>query len=598
MTKDPIEERFLATIAGKSEDEIKALALASPAVHFACFCTIKDKENRVIHPQPNVLQLRMSEAYETLRELGVRVRIICTKPRQVGCSSFASHIVYHFGQIEPIEGISISDNKKHSGEILDKIKDYGKTDSYPWGVTMIPSASHSAAWTNGTTWTIDTAENPDAGVGGTRQAGHFSEVSKWPKTAKRNDKTTMAAVLPSLSGMGTVVIAESTPEGALGWQYSTWQEAVTLAEFLKMYEAGIRPEEVWVKVFAAWYEFADNARANPVSEAEIAMIRRTLDDHEKKEIALYNLTWEQIAWRRDTIKSICNGDPKVFSYYYPSDDVSCWMASGAPRFDMAICCDMAIRAEMSTPDAGYLVRQDNDQVMFHRQRDGTGDIWVWETPREGLRYLVSIDPATDESQTIGADPDRHSVSVWRAGYHDTALDRWMPAKRVARVKPPYYADGDQVAGHVIRLSRYYGRATATIEINCGLDILRLILEANVSVVKRRPYSHRMGKVVEQYGFRMTDVQERDMVLEGFAAAIRERNIDPSCPHAVNEYKTFIITQSGRAEAASGCHDDDVLADAIAWECMPSASEYQRHKMKNVDPTDRGENGWRSVRKNW
>lgn len=596
MEADKISQTFADSLRGKTADELQLMALKSPAVHFSLFVTIRDKNNKIISPEPNVLQLRMSEAYETLKNMGVKVRIIVTKPRRAGCSTFGTHIVYHHGMRTPIEGIAISDIKDHSEEMLEKIKAYGKVDTFPWGHRVMRDPNQSIAWDNGTKWVIDTAENPDAGVGGTRQCGFFSEVSKWPQTANRNDKKTMAAVLPSLSGSESVAIAESTPERAAGWQFSTWQEAVWLHEFIAMHKAGIRPEEQWVKVFAAWFEFADNQRSEPVQEAEIAQIKRTLIHREEKGIAKYGWTWEQVAWRRDTISSICNGDEKIFDFYYPEDDVTCWMSGGSPRFDMGILVDMEGQAGASTPDTGYLVSQDDKRVSMQRTRDGTGDILVWEPPQTGLRYLVTCDPASDASQTIGADPDRHSVSVWRAGYHDSAFDRWMPAKKVARLRPPFYGDGDEVAGHVTRLSRFYGGAIVAIEINCGLDILRLLKLANVPLYKRRPMSHRTHEVQEQYGFKMGDKQERNALIEGFAAAIRNRDIEVFCQHSITEYKMFIVKPNGRAEAAGGAHDDDVMADAIAWETLPSATEYRMHAAKQVDPPDR--DTWRRAIRSW
>ena len=484
-----------------------------------------------------------------------------------------------------------------SVSLLDKLKTYSTNDSYPWEITVVSNPAASIEWSNGTKWTIDTAENSNAAVGDTNQLGFFSEVSKWPQTTAKNDAKVMAAVLPTLSGSDTVAIAESTPEGATGWQYENWQTAVTLDEFLRMHAAGIRPEEQWVKVFAAWFEFADNRRANPVQPAEIAMIEATLDETEREEIEKYGLDWEQVAWRRDIIRSICKGDPKVFAYYYPSDDVSCWLASGSPRFDMQILAEMENKARAGAWEAGNLVTQHNGLVGF--QRDGQGSILMCEPPRLHLRYVVVLDPATDASQTISADPDRHSLSVWRAAYRDTANDVWRVAKKVARLRPPFYGEGDEVAGHAVRLCQFYGNALYCQEVNCGLDILRLVRLAGVACYKRRPLSHRTGVVVEQFGFRLNDQQDRNAIIEGFAAAIRERAIEVTCQHSIGEYKKFVRKKSGRAEAAAGSHDDDVLADCMAWEVLPQASEYREQQAEHVDPPDR--DTWRStnaVRRGW
>lgn len=597
---DRIIERFsesLAEARAKGPEELAALALISPAVHFACFVTIRNKDNQVITPVPNILQLRMSEAYETLRALGIKVRIICVKPRQVGCSSFAGHIGYHHGQRYSIEGITISDVDEHSEELLGKLKDYAKVDTFPWGNSVVKDPAQSISWSNGTKWAMDTAQNPNAGVGGTRQFGHFSEVSKWPQTKTRNDRKTMSAVLPSLSGQDSVAIAESTPEGAFGWQYGTWQEAWWLEDFLKAYEGGYRPDEVWIKVFAGWWEFPEHARKEMVSDGEVAQIRNSLTDHEKKEIELYDLSWEQLAWRRDTIKGVCGGDEKVFAYYYPSDDVSCWLASGLPRFDMQILTQMERRAKGVSPETGELVIQHDDSVAFIRSRDGSGDILVWEPPKPNLRYLVTIDPAGDISQSTGADPDRHSVSVWRQGYQDTLLNRWRPAMKVARVRPPLYSDGDVVAEFGVKLSRYYGRCIVVLETNYGTDILRLLKISGLPLYKRTKLSNKTKETIEQYGFKMDDREERNAIIEGFAAAIRTEEIEVLCVHSIGEYKTFISrTDKGRAEAAGGCHDDDVLADAIAWEAMTNATEYRQHVARHQDPPDR--DSWRRVTRGW
>lgn len=242
---DPLTEMFAAEIARLAEagdEEMKAAAIRSPAIHFALFCRIADDNGDIICPVPNILQLRMNEAYEVMRELGVRVRIIVTKPRRAGCSSFVEHIGYHTAMSRPIEGITISDNKEHSAEAMAKLQRYAEFDSFPWGIRQVQDAEHSVAWSNGSKWTVDTAMNPDAGAGGTRQFGHFSETSKWPQTTNHSDEKTMTCVMPSLSGMSTTVFSESTPEGARGWQYRTWSEdSMTLDQFLGEWTNGFRP---------------------------------------------------------------------------------------------------------------------------------------------------------------------------------------------------------------------------------------------------------------------------------------------------------------------------------------------------------------------
>lgn len=587
---------FAGWLAGMDDEELSALAMRSPALHFATCVTIKDRNNRPLeNPLPNVLQLRMSRAYETLLERGVgKIRLIVVKPRQVGCSTFAQHMVYHFGRRQAVEGIVISDVKEHSEELLQKLKSYGHTDRFPWGQRMTLGTKRTASWDHGTNWTVDSAENPDAGVGGTRQAAHFSEVAKWPSTTVKNAEKTMAAVLPSLNGDPSLAIAESTPEGAFGWFFETYAAALRLEEMIGLLDAGAAPEEVWVKVFAAWWEFPEHRRSKAVSEGEVARLKESLTAREEQGIARYGWDWEQVAWRRDTIDAKCNGSEKLFDCYYPEDDVSCWAASGSPRFDMGVLMDMDARARQPLAETGWLIRQETGEVSFSAERDGRGELQVWERPREGMRYVIACDPATGESQTIGADPDRTSIQVWRARYYDVAMERAMPARLVARVRSPFTGDDDVAAGHAARLSQWYGQALVALEVNQGLQVLRLLKDAGVPLYKRVVESARTRSREEQYGFKLTDGDQRRMVIEGLAAAIRNREVEVPCRDWIHEAMVFITKANGRSEAAPGEHDDDVMAAAMAWEVLPSAGEFCLRRVRKVDPGDRGEMGWRQV----
>ncbi len=234
-------------------------------------------------------------------------------------------------------------------------------------------------------------------------------------------------------------------------------------------------------------------------------------------------------------------------------------------------------------------------MTWHPERDGTGDILIWERPLPGLKYIVVLDPAESKSQTIGSDTDAHSASVWRAAYHDTLTNRWMRAKLVARVRPPFKGEEEEIAMHVIRLCHYYGRALVAPETNKGFHALRILQEAGLPIYKRKPISHRTGKVEEQYGFK-TDANNREAIISGMASAIVNDNLEIRCMHTLKEMKKFIRNAKGRSEAASGAHDDDVIAACIAYEVLPSATEYTRNEAKHEDPVD--DRGWRTAAGKW
>lgn len=598
MSREPeIVTRFRRLMETTDDDDLTAIAYNSPAVHFALFMEIRDKNGRYIRPTPNVLQLRVSEVIETLRERcpGVRIRIVGVKPRRAGLSTFSLHCGYHEAQRRPIEGITIADRRENSAMLTERLADYSGHDSFPWENPLTQDVTHSKAWANGSKWVIDTAENPDAGVGGTRQFGHFSECSKFSQTEKKNDVKTMTAALPALNGDDTTCIAESTPEGAQGWFYDTFDGAMWLDDFLKRWEEGFRPEQVWIRVFAAWWEFAENSRQQPVSEIERQFIDDTMSDEERDDRKKFDLTYEQLAWRRDTIESECGGNPKVFLYYYPKDPVSCWIASGSPRFDMETLVLMEQTANGITPETGYLARQHDGQITFHAQRDGTGDIEVFDRPVPGCKYGVVIDPAESISQTIGANPDANSVCVWRQGYHDQATDRWRPLKMVARLKAPFYGEEDEVAAHAEKLSRFYGLCIVAQEVNKGYHCMRCLQNAGIPLYRRTPMSHRTGNIEKQIGFKMSDKGNREAMISSLASAIVTGDIETHCNHMLSEWKAFVRKPNGKSEAAAGHHDDDVINAAIAWEVVPTcATLYKVTRVRNVEPRDEGRGGWRTV----
>lgn len=600
MKVDPLItkfEQYMLELSQGPEEVMEAAAFESPAIHFALYTRILDQDNREINPRPNILQLRMCEAYETIKALGIRVRIIITKPRRAGCSSFVEHIGYHEAMKRPINGMTIADDKEGSKSAMNKLGSFETMDSYKWNVGKTNNPAHSITWNNGSTWIVDTAENADAGAGDTLHFFHGTEVSKWPKTTVKNDAKVMSCVSPALSGMDTVMFCESTPEGAAGWQYETWvgneeqEGAIWLHELLERWEKGIRPEEIWVKVFAAWFEFTENRRKNPVSANEIKEFQETLTDHEREEIEKYDLDWEQIGWRRDTIRTKCNGDPKVFSYYYPSDDKSCWLGSGSPTFDMEKIVAMETRVNANPPETGFLVEQTSGRVSFQPQHDGTGNIQIWEGPISGCAYCVILDPAGDKRQTTGKNNDNHSLSVWREGYFDDLSKRWRKRKKVARVKPPYQANSDEVAKKAILLSKFYGTCIYGQETNIGLEILREVELAGIPLFQQEKLSERTGKPVKIYGYRMSDARTRSALIQGLAMAIRLEEIEVFCPHTLREYKTF-VKNGAKDEAAPGKRDDDVLSDAIALAVLPSATTYRTPKVKQQDPPDRKK--WRTI----
>lgn len=565
------------------------LAAHSPLLHFETCTKIQDAVTKRLEvPKANVLQRRMAEAVEVLEALGhPAIRIIVTKIRQCGGTTFAVEVVYHLCQRRNTDALILANVIDNSRGILERMRTFSACDRFPWN-NALASRESRMTWTNGSTATITSAEALNPGISKPRQAVLFSESAKYPRGGVKDDKKIMASILPSLNDAG-LAIAESTPEGASGWHYETWQKALSLDDFLRGLRRGeSSPGNGWVKVFAAWFEFEENVK--PVSEATRAKITATLTAREANGRRCHGWTDEQIAWRRAILESECNGSEDLFDEFYPEDEVSCFLSSGRPRFNAAALRRLEHGARMRPPEVGSLVEMGEDgsgngHVDFQPDSTGFGTFHLWERPKVGCSYIVWCDPATGEDQTESNNPDRHSIGVLRCGYMDDRGGAY-PDAVVARVRPPFTGSTPFTAECIERLSDYYGGALVVLEINMGLHILDRLQEAGVPLYKRQivdPFDRETPKYM--LGWKLKDRDQRREIIDGLALALHNDTLELWCPHIVSECKTFIYDKNGKETARSGCHDDDVLGLAMAYRCRGSATLFTQKTRRRRRPRD-------------
>jgi hypothetical protein len=575
-----------AGVAGAKTGVTEPEVLSPRISHFGGQLKIHDKDEALCMPRPNVLQRRIDDALEALRKLGVPARLLVTKIRQSGGTTFCLHSGYFEGRSRRIQGVVIADVARNSAKMLARLEDYRLHDEHPWR-NSITATQGKITCSNGSGWEIDSAQNWNAGISRTRQFFLASETPKWPRSGAKNDKRIMGAVLPSIpQRAGTIVISEGTPNGASGWQYEQWKGALEIEDFVEQIKAGVKqPGNGWVKVFAGWHEFEEN-RVERLSETDRRRIAESLTTREIEGKERFGWSVEQMAWRRSIMDSECGGSEELFDEYYPSDDVSCWLSSGRSRFHQGALSAMIQAARGVRPESGFLTLQDDGEtICWSGSPEGAGDILVWEQPREGCRYLVFCDPATGRDQTRTKNPDRHSIGVWRAPYVD-AFGNERKAKLVARVRPPFQGESDLVAAHLAHLSKYYGGAIVVLEVNMGLGILELLKARGVPLYKREVFDEKDRATPKlQYGFKLEDRQMKRTVVDCLAIHIRERQIEVECPHWLHEARVFMMHENGSECAPSGEHDDDVMGSAMALYTIGAATLYHAPRRLRRPPRD-------------
>ena len=568
--------------------EISDIIVASP-LEWGRFCVlIENKQKEMVAFDPNVLQERMSEVYETMQELGLPTRMLDLKPRQSGSSTFATMIVDHHCKRYSARGVVMADDFGNSQNLYRMATRHCDTDVFPWGVSH-KTANKEIHFTNGSFIEQDTAQNPRAGIAATRQVVHLSEVAKYPQDGVRDAYITISNMMASVNkkGPNSLVIAETTAEGASGWFYDQWQGAVTLEEFL----AG-KHGNGWIKVFAAWFEFEDHSLE--VSPGQIADIMSTLDKREKRGVEKYNWTPQQIAWRRMVLKTECGGDEGQFDSHYPEDPESCFQSSGRPRFDMdGMQALQSIAKVHMAPQFGTFSH--NQSVAWTPRAENEASVFMYEEPREGCRYIVVVDCATGATYTRGADPDCHAAIVLRAGYKDEH-GRSFPPRIVCRLVPNCRLDIDILANLVERMSLFYGRCLIVPERNMGIALIEQLRLRDLPLYQEETIDMLTSKTSHLLGWE-TNKESKRRCVERLAALIRDSTgPDPKIlldEHTLEQCRTFVVDAKGGCAAQSGKHDDDVMVAAIGVTCIESATTLSPMVRRRRPPADRA--SWKPVR---
>ena len=550
----------------EKEHQIQDLIRIDPEVWFSTFAVIKDKRGKDIKPKANTLQKRMFAHYRKCQLEQKPCKMIILKPRQKGASTCAQALTYHhMRKHENLAGSLMGDIAGTSDKVFEIYRRYAENDEFPWSDTGTNledggSLADAIKLVSRSVYGKETAGSKNAGRSGTIQVGNMTEVAFWPNTGQKDPAL---GYLQSLYDGDNVslVVADSTPNGPAGWFYNTWIQ-----------------DNEWAKIFAAWWEFEDSEIPFK-SKVELQDFKDSMTDDEKSEVERFDVTWEQMHWRRRTLQDKCNGDVSKFRQEYPSDPEECFLMSSRPRFQMEVLKEMTDAAEKQHFRTGNLSLQDNKAVSFTLDRAGSWN--VYNEPEHDSKYIIGVDTCTGEDQQmqgLAADPDYHSVQVWKAPYED-----WNGDWHIARMVAVHHSRVDigVLAEEIQAAAAWYGGAFVVPEVNnSGLAIIKYLLEAGVHVYQRRKVNNSTGMVEKFYGWQ-TDKITRKTVIDHMASELMDRNFDIPDKGILQEMKVFVINDKGKPEAAPGHHDDHVLAAALCLYNMESASTFKGMKKKKI-----------------
>ena len=355
---------------------------------------------------------------------------------------------------------------------------------------------------------------------------HISELAFWKSDVQETMLGLMQAVPNTPDSM---VIIESTANG-----YEEYQER---------WEAAVKGESDFYPLFVGWNELDEYQM--PYSGFELTEEEQTLKD-------TYDLTNDQLQWRRWCIKNNCGGDIRLFKQEYPICPEEAFLTTGDCVFDQ----EKIMARLQDIPDPlyrGYFTYDYDDtkerelkiqNPMFVKNK--TGYISIYKEPIPNHSYTLCGDTAGDTQGDYFAAHIIDNITCEQVAVYHNMTDETLFSRQM------------------ICLGYYYNTAMIAIEANFSTypnkEIARLGYP-NI-YVRDREDDYR-GGIISSYGFKTTQIT-RPLIISSLVDIVRDHVECINDRLTLHECLTFITNEHGRKEAMQGKHDDLVMSLGIGY----------------------------------
>lgn len=515
---------------------------------------IRTKQGQIISlypfkPVQRVVVEKVSEKLST----GEPIRFIILKARQQGVSTIVEALIYwwtttHKGQQSKV----IAHNADTSLYLYDMFRTYYENSLSTFKPTARYNTRDGLVFDNennpdkGIKGRIDTAtaENTGTGRGQTIQWLHGSEVALWPK-----GQEIVAGLMQTIPmSSNTAVFLESTANGIGDYFHTTWQAAK-------------RGESAFEPLFFPWTMDPEYAIKPPK--------HFKLNIEEKKLKKEYNLSFDQLYWRRKKLMEF-TGNEKLFYQEYPIIDSEAFLASGTPRFDIRMLMEM--EANCYDPQTIELIDRVNPRTRLAEILPKVvpeAPLKVWEQPQINREYVIGGDVSE------GVNEDFSVATVMDKTTHKTV------ARFRGDLEPADFGE------YLSILGKWYNNALVGCEINNhGLTAVQRLRDVGYNNIYRREagIDERYEEYTSKLGWR-TDVKTKPLMIDALSEAISTYQLVDYDRIFIRECMTYIRDQRGRTNAQEGQHDDTVIATAIAlqlFEWLPITQK--KFQIKSKIPT--------------
>ena len=350
---------------------------------------ILDADKQRVPFIPKQSQMAILEQYWQHKRDNKQLRLICLKPRQVGYSTLFTVLnmveMLCRPNIEVLitsnlkEGASTNIFKKYEFLMMNRPQNRHKK---PKDVFMTGSVHSQGRFIlkNGSYLRV-CGERSD--VGSTLTNLHISEAAHFHDLAGIMEDT-VQSLQDSPSKMLTI---ESTADSYQDDFHSKWNEAED-------------PNSNWTQIFSGWQDEETYTKRIPKGERDefLKSIGKTPDYGDEVQLQKdYDLTPEQLYWRRWCIKNQCDNSLAKFQRSYPSNPRECFLSADQPLFHIPSLeyhlehTKKPIALGHMQPEEREVSYDGTELAEFVESRQGATEIW--EEPDPYAEYIWTCDTA-------------------------------------------------------------------------------------------------------------------------------------------------------------------------------------------------------------
>ena len=403
--------------------------------------------------------------------------------------------------------------------------------------------------------------------GGTNHILHISEWGETQMKDKRRSLEILTGSLPTADHPGCVTIVETTWKG--GKTGELWP---LVSGALKMPESAKGPKDWRVRFYGWWTNQNNRDDGEP---SQITADTHEYCDNAEKMIGRKLDSGQRLWWKKKKAElgiHMMSEHPTTMDECFEAPHEGAFFDAAGLAWQLSNVIPLEPRT--MTGDINVV----GNAAYWQTKPDKLSPFRVVEMPVEGESYLIAADFCVGK-QAAGStgERDTHAYGVWKAGSIDP-YGVYAKPMMVAMCRTDDRCITLEVIQRIRCLYMLYGQCLVVPEINNMGNICSQLESVGVTNLwtQRTGADGVMagvGKREEVKGW-LTNVATRKNMLDNLQNLVMQQGFICTCPMQLHQLTVFVTNAYGKAEAASGEHDDWCIMTAIGLFCLPSATPYR------------------------